>query len=155
MNIITETRKALIRRLGEISIERGYRTNIGGSVKAGWFNEIAKDADVTARGMVVVQRGQGKEPKRGPHGLIAPTGFTVVGAIRAGLNEYEDAIEDVELDLLQCLVPMEGARLTWLPRGATQVYVGAPVPIPPGEDLLVATVRLPIHISTIIEGISR
>ena len=110
MNIITETRKALIRRLGEISIERGYRTNIGGSVKAGWFNEIAKDTDVTARGMVVVQRGQGKDPKRGPHGLIALTGFTVVGAVKAGLNEYEDAIEDVEQFIIhKIILPALGA----------------------------------------------
>lgn len=155
MNIITETRKALIRQLGGISVAGGYRTNIGSSVKSGWFNEIAKEESVTASGLVVVQRGQGRDPKRGPLGLIAMTGFTVVGAVRAELNGYEDAIEDIEQDLLQCLVPMDGARLTWLPRGAGNVYVGAPIPVPPGEDLLVATVRLPIHISTIIEGTSR
>ncbi len=155
MNIISEVRRALIDRLGTISQQNGYRTNIGGAVKTGWFNEIIKAEKIPATGMVVVQRAKGRDPKHGPAGLIAPTGFSVIGAISADLNEYEDALEDVELDLLMCLVPQEGARLAWLPKGAGQVTVGPPEPIPPGSGLPAGTVLIPIHISAVIEDKSR
>lgn len=154
-NIITQVRRALVGRVGTISQANGYRTNIGGAVRAGWFNEIVKSADVLGTGLVVIQRGKGRDPRGGPNGLISPTGFSVIGAVNAGLQGYEEAIEDIELDLLQCLVPQEGARLAWLPRGAGGVQVGAPEPFPPGDGLPAATVLIPIHISTIIEGNSR
>ena len=85
-NVITEVRQALIARLGTISTSNGYRTNIGGLVKAGWFSEITKGDAVPATGMVVVQRAKGKEPKGGGNALRMLTGFTVIGAVTAGLD---------------------------------------------------------------------
>jgi hypothetical protein len=152
-NIITEVRQALIARLGTIRMANGYRTNIGGAVKAGWFSEITKAGSVPATGMVVVQRGKGKEPKGGGNALRMYTGFTVIGAITAGLDGYEEAIEDIELDLLQCLTPTEGVFPEWLPQRAPNLTVGAPEPVPPGDGLPAATVLIPIHIITIVDSI--
>jgi hypothetical protein len=152
-NIITQVRQALLARLGTILTSNGYRTNIGGAVKAGWFNEIAKPGSVPATGMVVVQRGKGKEPKGGGNALRTYTGFSVIGAISAGLEGYEDAIEDIELDLLQCLTPTEGVFPEWLPKLAPNLTVGSPEPVPPGEGLSAATVLIPIHIITIVDSI--
>ncbi|WJN60932.1 hypothetical protein [Pseudomonas sp. SO81] len=151
-NIITEVRQALLARLGTILTRNGYRTNIGGAVKAGWFNEIAKPGSVPATGMVVVQRGKGKEPKAGAHELMMHIGFSVIGAVTAGVEGYEPAIEDIELDLLQCLTPIDGVFVDWLPRGAPGLAVGAPDPYPPGDGLPAATVLIPIHIRTIVEA---
>ena len=150
-NIITKVRQALIARLETIRTENGYRTNIGTAVKAGWFREIAERGAVTPSGLVVVQRSKGLQPKGKPGALMTYTGFSVIGAIKAGLDGYEDAIEEIELDLLQCLVPSEGVPVRWLPRGAPSISVGAPEPFPPGDGLPAATVLIPIHITTIIE----
>ncbi|WP_043309291.1 hypothetical protein [Pseudomonas sp. ML96] len=152
-NLITQVRKALIARLETIQTQNGYRTNIGGAVKAGWYNEITKGAEIPATGLVVVQRAKGKEPKGGPAALKMYTGFSVIGAVTAGLDGYEDAIEDIELDLLQCLTPTEGVFPDWLPKGAPNLTVGAPEPVPPGEGLPAATVLIPIHITTIVDSI--
>lgn len=153
MNIISEVRRALIYRLGTISQANGYRTNIGGAVKSGWYNEIAKAEQVPSTGMVVVQRAKGRDPKGGPSALRMMPGFSVIGAITAGLNDYEDAIEDIELDLLRCLTPTEGVFPEWLPKGAPNLTVGAPEPVPPGDGLPAATVLVPIHIITIVDSI--
>jgi hypothetical protein len=152
MNIITEVRKALIGRLETIRPVNGYQTDAGGFVKTGWFNEVIK-GDEIASALIVVQRAKGLEPKGGPNGLRMHPGFMVVGGIRAGLDEYEDAIEGLELDLLRCLSPIEGVPPDWLPKGATAVRVGAPEPFPPGEGLDVATVAIPVHITTFTESI--
>lgn len=152
-NIITAVRQALLARLGTILTSNGYRTNIGGAVKAGWFNEIAKPGSVPAAGMVVVQRAKGREPKGEAYSLKVYTGFSVIGAVTAELADYESPIEDIELDLLQCLTPTQGVPPEWLPKGAQNVVVGAPEPFPPGEGLPAATVLIPIHILTIVESI--
>ena len=52
-NILTEVRKALVKRLETISTANGYLTNVGSNVKSGWFNEVVKDGDVSASGQVV------------------------------------------------------------------------------------------------------
>lgn len=152
-NVITEVRQALIARLETIRTSRGYRTDIGGQVKAGWFSEITKADSVPATGMVVVQRAKGKEPKGGGNALRMLTGFTVIGAVTAGMDGYEEAIEDIELDLLQCLTPTEGVPSEWLPKMAPNLTVGAPEPVPPGEGLPAATVLIPIHIITFVDSI--
>lgn len=151
-NLITAVRQALIARLSTISTANGYLTNIGGAVRAGWFNEVTKAESIPATGMIVVQRGKGRAPTTGPAGLISRPGFTIIGAVAAGVHGYEADIEDIELDLLRCLVPQAGRRLEWLPKGAGQVEVGAPEPFPPGEGMAAATVLVPFHIATVIEG---
>ena len=76
-----------------------------------------------------------------------------IGAVTAGLDGYEEAIEDIELDLLQCLTPTEGVPPEWLPKMAPNLTVGAPEPVPPGEGLPAATVLIPIHIITFVDSI--
>ena len=85
--------------------------------------------------------------------LLLFTGFSVIGAITAGMDSYEEAIEDIELDLLQCLTPTEGEFPVWLPKGSPNLTVGAPEPVPPGDGLPAATVLIPIHIKTIVDSI--
>jgi hypothetical protein len=152
-NIITQVRQALIARLQTISQVNGYRTNIGADVRAGWFNELVEEGGVADAGTVVVQRAKGKEPKGEPYALKMATGFSVIGAVKAALNGYEAALEDVELDLLRCLTPTQGVPPTWLPKGALNVAVGTPDPYPPGKGQPAATVLIPIHIITIVESI--
>ena len=150
MNIISETRKALIERLKTITKANGSYTDIGQDVKDGWFNEVIRD-EAAPRRMIVVQRAKGMEPKGGPHGLRHQPGFLVVGAERAELDDYEDLIEAIEIDLLRCLTPIEGVPPDWLPKGATAIKVGTPDPIPPGQGLTFAAVAVPIHITVFVE----
>lgn len=152
MNILTDVRKALVERLATITVANGYRTNVGGSVESGWFNEVVKDGQVTAGGMVVVQKAKGMVPQKGPLALKMFPGFHVIGAVSAGLDAYEDAIEDIELDLLRCLMPAHGEAMDWLPTGAPTLTVGSPEPFPPGKGLPAATVLIPIHITTFVEA---
>lgn len=152
MNILTEVRKALVRRLETITPASGYLTSAGGNVRSGWFNEVIKDQPIGA-GMIVVQKGKGMAPKGGPAALRMMPGFLVIGAVETGLDDYEDAIEALELDLLRCLTPIEGVPPEWLPHGATAVTVGPPEPMPPGDGLAAATVAIPINITTFIESI--
>lgn len=151
MNVLSEVRRALIARLGTITVGNGYLTNVGTRVKAGWFNEVIKQTEVGS-GLLVVQKAKGLAPVRSGVGLRPFPGFVVIGAVETGLDGYEDAIEDIELDLLGCLTTPEGLHADWLPKGSTKVTVGAPEPMPPGEGLAAATVLVPIHFSVYIES---
>lgn len=150
-NILTQARKALVERLETISIANGYMTNIGTSVKTGWFNEILKDRAVPEGGLVVVQKAKALPPQPGPAALMMKPGFHVIAAIKAGFDGYEDAIESIEHDLLRCLCPSTGIQPEWLPAGATGLQVGAPEPIPPGDGLMAATVLIPIFIFAVVD----
>lgn len=150
-NVLTEVRKALLARLETIQPANGYRTSIGGNVRSGWFNEVVKDGGVPADGLVVVQRAKGQPPARGPHALKMLHGFNVIAAIEAGLDDYEQALEDIELDLLSCLCPTEGIQPDWLPKLSPNLRVGAPEPMPPGDGLQAASVLVPIHIIAIVD----
>lgn len=150
-NILTQVRKALIARIETINVTNGYLTNVGASVKSGWFNEVVKDGNVPAGGQVVVQKAKALAPEPGPGALKMRPGFHVIAAIKAGLDGYEDAIEDVELDLLSCLCPTVGEFPEWLPKGAPNLVIGAPEPFPPGEGLMAATVLIPVHIIAVVD----
>lgn len=152
-NILTQVRTALIARLETITTANGYLTNIGGQVKSGWFNEIVKADQVPEGGLIVVQRAKGLAPQVGPAALKMHPGFSVVGAVRAGLSDYESAIEDVEFDLLRCLCPSMGEPPNWLPKMSPNLSVGAPEPFPPGDGLLAATVLIPVHIISVVDRI--
>src|SRR5690606_19398044 len=79
-------------------------------------------------------------------------GFNVVAGIAAGLDGYEDALDDLELDLIECLMPTEGVPLEWTPRGIPQLTLGPPEQVPPGDGLSAATVVLPVHLHVFIES---
>jgi hypothetical protein len=87
----------------------------------------------------------------GPHALKIFAGFHVIGSVQAGLDNYEEAIEALEHDLLLCLMPTIGVLPAWLPRGVTGITVGASEHFPPGDGLTAATVLIPIHLHTIIQ----
>lgn len=151
-NILTDVRLALITRLETITTNNGYLTNVGGNVKSGWLNEIIKDQAVPAGGLVVVQRAPGGEPRGGAASLKLPRGFRVVGAVNASLDGYESDLDDIELDLLRCLMPEDGVHVPWLPRGCSAFRVGRPESFPPGEGLPAATTLLPITLDIIVNG---
>lgn len=151
-NMLTAGRRALLARLSTITVESGYLTNAGANVKGGWFNEVVTDRGA-AFPMIVVQKAKGAPPKAGPHAIKVFSGFNVIGAVSAPINDYEDAIEALEHDLLRCLTNTEGVVPGWLPRGITGVTIGAPETFPPAEGMKSATVLIPVHLHTIIQAI--
>ena len=150
MNILTEGREALLTRLSTITVENGYKTLAGGNVRSGWFNEVIKTKSVGFP-LIVVQKSRGQAPTPGPHAIKVFPGFNVVGAVDAGLDGYESAIEDLEHDLLRCLMPTLAVLPEWLPRGITGITIGAPEMFPPAEGLSAATILIPVHLHTIIQ----
>lgn len=151
MNILTEGRQALVARLETITQANGYRTNAGHSVKSGWLNEALKE-EQTPFPCIVVQPARGTTPERGPNALKLGKGFSVTGAVSVGV-EYESALEDLELDILKCLIPEVGRFPRWLPLGITNIQIGAPDAFPPGEGVAAAAILIPVHLSTIVEGV--
>ncbi|ROZ86915.1 hypothetical protein EF096_01910 [Pseudomonas neustonica] len=150
MNILTLGRKALIGRLGEITQSNGYRTNAGLNVRSGWFNEVIKES-TSSFPLIVLQKARDKDPLCRAQGMRKHTGFRVVAAVSAGLDDYEDVLDDLELDLIECLMPTEGVPLGWTPAGIPQLSLGASEQVPPGEGLAAGTVVLPVYLHTLIE----
>lgn len=151
MNILTEARLALEARLQTITVANGYRTNAGQNVKTGWLNELLEQAGVGFP-LICIQKAKWQQPMAGPGVIKAAPGFSVVGSVDAGLHEYDGALEDLELDLLQCLLPEHGAFLPWAPPGVVNTVLGAPEEFPPGKGARVASVLIPVHLHTIING---
>jgi hypothetical protein len=149
-NLLSAARKALIDRLTTISVSNGYRTAAGPNTRSGWFNEVLKENNVGFP-LIVVQKAKGMAPVAGPHALKVMQGFNVIGAVKAGLDGYEDAIEELEHDLILCLMPTIGVLPHWLPRGVTGITIGAPEAFPPAEGVSAATVLIPVHLHTIIQ----
>lgn len=152
MNILTEARLALVARLQTITVANGYRTNAGQNVKTGWFSEKIKSADVGFP-MLCVQKATGLDPEAGPGAIKASPGFSIVGAVSAGLDDYDDALDDMELDIIQCLIPPGNGRFPkWVPIGVTGMIVGASEQFPPGNGESTASVLVPVHLHTLIEA---
>lgn len=151
MNILTLAREALIQRLSTITVANGYKTRAGGNVRAGWFNELIKLSNVGFP-LIVVQKAKGLAPVAGPHAIKVLSGFNVIGAVDAGLDDYEDAVEDLEHDLIRCLMTTLGVLPDWLPRGVPMVAIGAPETYPPADGSKVAMILIPVFLHTIIQG---
>lgn len=148
MNLISEGRKALIARLGIINPAQGFNTDAGSRVHSGWVNEIIKDQNASYP-LIVVQRSKGLAPAPGPASLKTSPGFFVVGAVSVGVD-YEDALDDLELDILRCLMPEENRYPKWLPIGVLGIKFGEPEQFPAGDGLSAATVLIPVYLPTII-----
>jgi hypothetical protein len=152
MNILTEARLALVARLQTITVANGYRTNAGMNVRTGWFSEVLVSDDVSFP-LICLQKGKGLDPDSGPGALKASPGFSVIGAVDAGLDDYDDALDDIELDIIQCLIPPGQGRFPkWVPTGVTGMKIGASDHFPPGNGERVASVLVPIHLHTLIEA---
>lgn len=148
-NPITAGREALVARLGTINTAAGYLTNAGANVHTGWLNEVIK-ASKFGFPLLVVQPGRSQPPVLGPGAVKIAPGFRIVGAVEAG-NDYETALEDLQLDLLRCLMPGHKQFLNWLPLGVTGLQLGPVDFYPPGEGLACATVLLPVYLTTVIQ----
>lgn len=153
-NILTTVRKAVIRRLETISVVNGYRTDLGLNVKTGWLNEVLEQSQVPPL-FALLQKAPGKVPARGPGAVINPAGFFLMGLTKANFAEYEDQLDDMELDLIQAFMPTPGVLPAYFPKGVTGIDLGAAEQFPPGKGQSHAGVLIPIHIKTIIEDISR
>lgn len=150
-NPLTAGREALITRLQTITKANGYQTDAGGNVKSGWFNDILQSGQQQFP-LIVVQKAKGMEPEAGPGAIKAKPGYFVVGAVDAGLSDYEAALDALEVDILRRLMPMAGRVIDWAPRGITGVDIGPPEHFPPGNGEKAAVVMIPIHLHTIIRG---
>ncbi|WP_405120737.1 hypothetical protein [Pseudomonas leptonychotis] len=152
MNRLTEARKALISRLSVITPANGYLTAAGSNVKTGWFNEVIA-ANQQGFPLIVVQQAKGKPPEQGAGALRVFSGFNVIGAVDAGLDGYEDALDDLELDLLKCLMPMSGQFVEWAQGiGVTGFTLAAAEHFPPGNGERTASLLLPVYIHTVISS---
>lgn len=150
MNRLTEARQALIAHLETITPANGYITAAGGNVRSGWFNEVITSND-QGFPLIVVQRAKGKPADQGAGALRVYPGFNVIGAVDAGLDGYDDALDDLELDLLQCLMPSGGQFVEWAKGiGVTGFTLGAAEHYPPGNGERAASVLIPIYIHTVI-----
>lgn len=149
-NPISLGRLALKRHLGTITAANGYTTNAGTNVRTGWFNEVLR-SERLGFPLICLQKGKDLAPKAGPAALVKFNGFFVIGAVDVGLDDYEDALDDLEHDLLLALMPMEGQFPRWLPRGIKGITVGAPDQFAPGNGERAASVLIPVHLHTIIE----
>lgn len=150
INLLSAGRKALLEQLETIAPANGYRTTAGTNVRSGWLNEVIKAGGVGFP-MIVVQKAKGRPPEPGVSGCKLFPGYLVIGAVDVGLDNYEDAIDDLELDLVRCLTPLHGRATEWTPRGIPTISFGAPEQFPPGEGLSAATVVIPVYLHTIIE----
>jgi hypothetical protein len=150
MNRLTAGRNALTDRLSIISPANGYQTNAGSNVRTGWFNEVI-NSNESGFPLIVVQRGKGKPPEQGASAIRAYPCFNVIGAVDVGLDGYEDALDDLELDLLTCLMPSGGQFVEWAKGiGVTGFTLGAAEHYPPGNGERAASVLIPVYLHTVI-----
>lgn len=146
MNILTEARLALVARLQTITVANGYRTNAGQNVKTGWFSEVL-ESDSTTFPLICLQKAKGGDPLEGPGVIQMAPGFYVIGAVDAGLDDYDSALEDIELDLVRCLITPKGPPISWMPQGTVRVSLSTSEHFPPGNGERASSVMLPIQLS--------
>jgi len=150
MNRLTAARNALIARLSTITLENGYLTAAGPNVVGGWFNEVIASS-TRAFPLIVVQRATGMPLAQGAGAVKVYSGFSVVGAVDAGLDGYDDALDDLELDLIKCLMPAAGQCVEWAKGiGVTGITLGAAEHFPPGNGERAASVLIPVHLHIVI-----
>ncbi|WP_341304725.1 hypothetical protein [Pseudomonas sp. TMP25] len=150
MNRLTEARKALVNRLSVITPANGYLTAAGSNVRTGWFNEVIA-SNQQGFPLIVLQRAKGRPVDQGAGAVKVYPGFNVIGAVDAGLDGYDDALDDLELDLIKCLMPAAGQFLEWATGiGVTGITLGAAEHFPPGNGERAASVLIPVHLHTVI-----
>ena len=146
MNILTEARRALVARLETITVANGYRTNAGQNVKTGWFAEVLQ-SEAVGFPLICLQRAKGGDPVEGPGVITLTPGFYVIGAVDAGLDDYDAALEDIELDLIRCLITGKGRPIDWMPRGTSSVSISTSEHYPPGNGESSSSVMVPIQLA--------
>lgn len=146
MNILTDARTALLARLQSITVENGYLTNAGMNVRSGWFDEVIDRAGIGFP-LICLQRAKGGDPEDGPGVVRLAPAFYVIGAVDAGLSDYDSALEDIELDIVRCLITPTGRPIEWMPRGTAGVALSTTDQYPPGNGERAASVVVPIQLA--------
>lgn len=146
MNILTQARLALVTRLQTITVANGYRTNAGTNVRTGWFSEVLESEHVGFP-LICVQRAKGGDPLEGPGVITLTPAFYVIGAVDVGLDDYDNALEDIELDVIRCLITGKGRPVDWIPRGTVSVSLSTSEHFPPGNGERSASVLVPIQLA--------
>lgn len=146
MNILTEARLALVARLQTITVANGYRTNAGQNVKTGWFAEVL-ESEAVGFPLICLQKAKGGDPVEGPGVIGLAPAFYVIGAVDAGMDDYDAALEDIELDLISCLITGKGRPVDWMPRGTVSVSLSTSEHYPPGNGERAASVMVPIQLA--------
>ncbi|SDS21258.1 hypothetical protein SAMN05216421_1109 [Halopseudomonas xinjiangensis] len=149
MNILSEARKALIARLEMITVANGYRTDAGTNVRSGWLNEVLASSK-TALPLIVVSKAKGLDPEPGAGVIKTFCGFNIIGAVQAGVDDYEDALDDLELDILRCVGPVIGAHIRWAPPGVCGLSLGPAEQFPPGAGEPAASVLVPVYLHAVV-----
>jgi hypothetical protein len=149
-NILTAVRQALVAKVQGITTAQGFLTNIGDNVKTGWLNEVLGEKNLPQQ-FALIQKAPNRPPERGPAAIKAYPGFFVIGLVKCDLTAYEDALDAMELDICQALLPASGVFPQGFPTGVTGLSLGASEPFPPGDGQRYAGVLVPIHITTIIQ----
>jgi len=149
-NVLTEVRRALVARVQGITTAEGFRTDIGYQVLTGWLNEVLNEKDLPDQ-FALIQRAKNRPPEAGPGAIRMHCGFFVIGLVKADLLDYEDALEAMELDICQALMPRITGVPEGFPKGVTALSLGATETFPPGEGQRHAGVLVPVHVTTIIQ----
>ncbi|QRY79640.1 hypothetical protein JVX91_00565 [Pseudomonas sp. PDNC002] len=149
-NILTSVRQALIQRVQQITVANGCLTNLGQEVRTGWLNEVLTEKGLPQQ-FVLLQKAPNRPPEKKVAALRMHVGYFLIGLVRIDVELYQQALEEMELDISQAFVTEEGVFPRWLPKGATGITVGSSDPFPPGNGQPYAGVIVPIHITTIVQ----
>lgn len=150
MNQLTELRNALTDQLRRINPSNSYSTSAGNNVRTGWFNEIIDQRTATFP-LIVVQRGKSAPPEINAGELVISTGYFIVGAVDAGLDDYDSALDDLEFDLWRALHLRGMRKAPWAPKGVYSMTFGEPQHIAPGDGVRAASILIPVNFKTIIQ----
>lgn len=150
MNQLADLRSALTNQLRSIQAGSGYSTSAGNSVLTGWFNEIVDDQTATFP-LIVVQRGKNAPPEIISGELVINTGYFIVGAVDAGLDDYDSALDDLELDLWRALHLRGMRKAPWAPAGVSSMSFGEPQHVAPGDGTRAASILIPVNFKIIIQ----
>lgn len=150
MNQLTALRSALEGQLKSIQTSAGYNTSSGNSVLTGWFNEIVDDRTATFP-LIVIQRGKNGPPEISVGELVLNIGYYIVGAVDAGLDEYDAALDELESDIWRALSLKGMRKAPWAPAGVALMTFGEPQHVAPGDGTRAASILIPVNFKVIIQ----
>lgn len=151
MNLLSRLREALKDQLTNINTANGYRTNAGNNVRTGWFSEVI-DAESASFPVIVIQRGKNGPPDTASGELVVSPGYYIIAAVDVGLDDYDDALDELEMDLWKAIKPESYRRVSWAPFGICQMQIGAPEHVAPGDGLKAASLVIPIQFKMIVSS---
>lgn len=151
MNQLTELRHALSDQLKTIQVNGCYNTSAGNNVLTGWYNELIDDRSATFP-LIVVQRGKNGPPELAHGELVLNIGYYIVGAVDAGLDDYDEALDALESDLWFALHLRGMRKAPWAPPGVASMTFGEPQHVAPGDGTKAASILIPVNFKVIIQN---